>query len=106
MHLHEPHKQTQTLHTHLMLAVEDTSMTYHSGCQAFCLFNLTERVFSLETAIKLISATYSVVALGGGPQPGGVVHPPNPRGWLLGDLEWFGPPERNTLRPLRDVLLL
>ena len=66
-----------------------------------------------------------VVALGGGPQPGGVVHPPNPRGWIpreeqailqiyskgqntrtLGDLEWFGPPERNTLRPLRVVLLL
>jgi len=65
-----------------------------------------------------------VVALGGGPQPGGVVHPPNPRGWLpgevqaipqiyswskntrtLGDLEWFGPPERNTLRPLRVVLV-
>ena len=22
------------------------------------------------------------------------------------DLEWFGPPERNTLRPLRVVLLL
>ena len=66
-----------------------------------------------------------VVALGGGPQPGGVVHPPNPRGWLLGevhaipqiypwskdirtleDLEWFGPSERNTLHPLRVVLLL
>ena len=64
------------------------------------------------------------MALGWGPQPGGVEHPPNPRGWLLGevqaipqiypsskntrtleDLEWFGPPERNTLRPLRDVLL-
>jgi len=27
----------------------------------------------------------SVVALGGGPQPGGVVHPSNPRGWLLGE---------------------
>ena len=24
----------------------------------------------------------------------------------LKDLEWFGPPERNTLRPLRVVLLL
>ena len=66
-----------------------------------------------------------VVAQGGGPQPGGVVHPTNPRGWLLGDvqaipqiypwsknirtlkdLEWFGPPERNTLRPLGDVLFL
>ena len=65
------------------------------------------------------------MAQGGGPQPGGVVHPPNPRGWLLGevqairqiylwskntrthgDLEWFGPPECNTLRPLRVVLLL
>jgi len=65
------------------------------------------------------------VALEGGPQPGGGMHPPNPRGWLPGevqaipqiyswskntrtlkDLEWFGPPERNTLRPLRDVLLL
>jgi len=64
------------------------------------------------------------VALEGGPQPGGVVHPPNPRGWLLGevqaipqisssskntrtleDLEWFRPPERNTLHPLGDVLL-
>src|SRR6185437_9019559 len=66
-----------------------------------------------------------VVALGGGPQLGGVVHPPNPRGWLLGevqaipqiyswskntrtleDLEWFGPLEHNTLRPLIVVLLL
>ena len=27
----------------------------------------------------------AVVALGGGPQPGGVEHPPNPRGWLLGE---------------------
>ena len=64
------------------------------------------------------------MALEGGPQPGGVVHPPNPRGWLPGDvqaisqiyswskntrtledLEWFGPSERNTLRPLGDVLL-
>jgi len=26
-----------------------------------------------------------VVALEGWPQPGGVVHPPNPRGWLLGE---------------------
>jgi len=70
-------------------------------------------------------ASPSVVALRGGPQSGGVVHPPNPRGWLLGeaqsirqiclsgknvrthgDLEWFGPPERNTLRPLRVLLLL
>ena len=60
-----------------------------------------------------------------GPQPGGVEHPPNPRGWLFGevqaipqiypsskntrtleDLEWFGPTERNTLRPLGVVLLL
>ena len=60
-----------------------------------------------------------VVALEGGPQPGGVVHLPNPEGWLPGevqaipqiyswskntrtleDLEWFGPPERKTLRPL------
>jgi len=60
-----------------------------------------------------------------GPQPGGGMHPPSPRGWLPGevqaslqiyswskstgtleDLEWFGPPERNTLRPLRVVLLL
>ena len=65
------------------------------------------------------------MALGGGPQPGGVMHPPNPRRWLLkevqaipqiyswskntrtlGILEWFGPPERNTLRPLRVVLFL
>ena len=62
------------------------------------------------------------MTLEGGPQPGGVVHPPNPEGWLPGevqaipqiyswskntrDLEWFGPPERNTLRPLRVVLLL
>ena len=67
----------------------------------------------------------AVVALGGGPQPGGVEYPPNPRGWIPGvvqailqiyprsqntrthqDLEWFGPPERNTLRPLGVVLLL
>ena len=60
-----------------------------------------------------------------GPQSGGGMHPPSPRGWLPGeaqarfqiyswskntrtlkDLEWFGPPERNTLRSLRDVLLL
>ena len=27
--------------------------------------------------------TTFVVALEGGPHPGGVVHPPNPRGWLL-----------------------
>jgi len=76
------------------------------------------------------SASYTniidiVVALEGGPQPDGVKHPPNPRRWLLGEvqatlqiypwskntrthqeLEWFGPPERNTLRPLRVVLLL
>jgi len=58
-------------------------------------------------------------------QPGGVTHPPNPEGvkhsgrrWALEvlpnlakgsrtrkDLEWFGPLERNTLRPLCDVLL-
>ena len=62
---------------------------------------------------------------GRGPQPGGGTHPPNLRGWLPGEvqailqiypwskntrthqeLEWFGPPERNTLRPLRVVLLL
>jgi len=60
-----------------------------------------------------------------GPQPGGRMHPPSPRGWLSGEvqailqiypwgkntrthgyLEWFGPPERNTLRPLRDLLFL
>ena len=65
------------------------------------------------------------MALEGGPQPGGVVHPPNPEGWLPGEvqaipwiyswskntrtlenLEWFGPPKHNTLRPLRVVLLL
>ena len=53
------------------------------------------------------------------------MHPPNPRRWIHGEvqatlqiypwinnirthgyLEWFGPPERNTLRPLRVVLLL
>ena len=28
-----------------------------------------------------------VVALRGGPQPGGVEHPPNPRGWLLGEVQ-------------------
>ena len=28
-----------------------------------------------------------VVAQGGGPQPGGIVHPPNPRGWLLGEVQ-------------------
>ena len=28
-----------------------------------------------------------VVALEGGPQPGGVVHPPNPEGWLLGEVQ-------------------
>ena len=28
-----------------------------------------------------------VVALRGGPQPGGVVQPPNPRGWLLGEVQ-------------------
>ena len=56
-------------------------------------------------------------------QPGGVTHPPNPEGVKVGggalevlpdlaessrtrkDLEWFWPPERNTLRPLYDVLL-
>ena len=32
-------------------------------------------------------ATSPVVALGGRPQPGGVMHPPNPRGWLLGDTQ-------------------
>ena len=65
------------------------------------------------------------MALEGGPQPGGVVYPPNPEERLPGEvqaipqiyswskntrtlenLEWFGPPERNTLRPLRVVLLL
>ena len=72
-----------------------------------------------------VSRLEAIVAQGGGPQPGGVVHPPNPRGWLLGevqairqiyswskstrthgDLEWFGPPDRSTLRPLRVQLLL
>ena len=50
-------------------------------------------------------------------QPGGGMHPPKPRGCVIGwlaipssislkntmntkDLEWFGLPERNTLRPL------
>ena len=66
-----------------------------------------------------------VVALRGGPQPGGVMHPPNPRRWIHGEvqatlqiypwsnntrthgyLEWFGLPEHNNLRPLRVVLLL
>ena len=28
-----------------------------------------------------------VVALEGGPQPGGVVHRTNPRGWLLGEVQ-------------------
>ena len=28
-----------------------------------------------------------VVALEGGPQPGGVEHPPNPRGWLPGEVQ-------------------
>ena len=28
-----------------------------------------------------------VVALGGGPQPGSVVHPPNLREWLLGEAQ-------------------
>ena len=28
-----------------------------------------------------------VAALGGGPQPGGVVHPSNPLGWLLGEVQ-------------------
>ena len=65
------------------------------------------------------------MALEGGPQPGGGMHPPNPRGWLPGevqailqiypwsrntrtlkDLEWFGLPKRNTLRPLCVVLLV
>ena len=60
-----------------------------------------------------------------GSQPGGGKHPPNLRGWLPGEvqailqihlwskntrthqeLEWFGPSERNTLRPLRVVSLL
>ena len=66
-----------------------------------------------------------VVALRGGPQPGSIMHPPNPRRWIHGEvqatlqiypwsnntrthgyLEWFGPPEHNTLRPLRVLLLL
>ena len=72
-----------------------------------------------------ISNLHFVVPLEGGPQAGGAVHPPSPEGWLPGEvqsipriyswskntrtlenLEWFGPPERNTLRPLRVVLLL
>ena len=58
----------------------------------------------------------------GYPQPGGGEHPSIPRQGVLGDelgdwaskllerhtrtrdLEWFGPPERNTLRPLGGVL--
>ena len=30
---------------------------------------------------------HSVVALERGTQPGGVMHPPNPRAWLLGDTQ-------------------
>ena len=56
------------------------------------------------------------------PQLGGVVHPPTLRVRTRGlarispisveerdehsSLEWFGPPERNTLRPLCVVLLM
>ena len=62
-------------------------------------------------------------AFWGYPQPGGGTHPPISRGGVLGEvlsyqadlasgqerkntriLEWFGPPERNTLRPLCGVL--
>ena len=68
---------------------------------------------------------HPIVALEGGPQPGDVVHPLSPEGWLPGevqaipriflwskntrtheDLEWFGPPERNTLRPLSSIALV
>ena len=64
-------------------------------------------------------------SFGGYPQPGGGTHPPISRGGVLGEvlsyqadlasgqerkntriLEWFGPPERNTLHPLCGVLLL
>jgi len=34
-----------------------------------------------------VSRLEAIVAQGGGPQPGGVVHPPNPRGWLLGEVQ-------------------
>ena len=54
-----------------------------------------------------------IVGFLGYPQPGGGTHPPIPRegvlGKILGDwanLEWFGPPERNTLHPLGEVLIL
>ena len=64
-----------------------------------------------------------VAGFRGYPQPGGGMHPPISRGGVLGEvlsyqadlasgqerkitriLEWFGPPERNTLRPLCGVL--
>ena len=41
-----------------------------------------------EYAFSHVDTTVeAVVAQGGGPQPGGVVHPPNPGGWLLGEVQ-------------------
>jgi len=40
-----------------------------------------------DNLIFLINRKCGVVALERGPQPGGVVHPPNHRGWLLGEVQ-------------------
>ena len=66
--------------------------------------------------VTVVSLYQNVAGFLGYPQPGGGTHPPIPRegvfGKVLGkhtrthDLEWFGPPERNTLHPLGEVLML
>ena len=97
---------------HLLVVVAEDELNLRS--QEVCKI--------LSTLARSPRTAQDIVALEGGPQPGGVVYPSNPRGWLpeevqvipqiyswsknTRDLEWFGPPERNTLRPLRVVLLL
>ena len=41
----------------------------------------------MKSSLDKIFYNVVVVALRGGPQPGGVVHPSNPRGWLLGKVQ-------------------
>ena len=52
------------------------------GDKTLLTFYKTLSFSFLAMSVKLV-----VMALEGGPQPGGVVHPPNPRGWLLGDTQ-------------------
>ena len=58
-------------------------------CEAFLGIEPHFELFRFLFHLKLQPDSFvlDVVTLGGGPQPGGVVHLPNPRGWLLGEVQ-------------------